>query len=148
MDYKALTQKQKRDFVRRLDNAMALVPVTDEEADEILALHRIDIDTVFTKVMRSVADFEAEQARKLRVAAREKAALAEHERFRRKESWIRRRQAELVKLGHDALMAMQDSIAARRGLQFAYRKEKGTTVEDMAWTIAECEADDASDDEK
>jgi hypothetical protein len=148
MDYKALTQKQKRDFARRLDNAMALVPVTDEEADEILALHNIDVDTVFTKVMRTVAAFEAEQARKQRVAAREKAAMREHDAFVRKEGWIRRRQTELVQLGHAALVAIYQTMSSQGGLQVAHRKLQEMTTEDLALLIAECEADDGADDEK
>jgi len=141
------TRKQKQDFLERLDDMMDQVPISQDEALQVLAEENIDGDAAWQRIKARILVWEEEQAsrhrseRFARARERREAVLA------RVADKFARRERELAARPREELLAM---LAGRNRhgapMQVFHRKLTEMSSEDLASLIAHDE--DADEEAK
>jgi hypothetical protein len=148
MTIKEMNDNAKRKFLARVDHLIDDVPVSKEEARQVLADLGIDPKQALADTLAVVERFEEEQ-RKKRVHERFERAERERKAFQSKVlPRVEARAAELAKLPHAQLAAMWQSMQARHNVQVHHRKLESIPAYDLALLIARCELGDAGGEEK
>ena len=148
MTIKEMDANTKRKFLARVDHLMDEVPVSKEEARQVLADLGIDPKQALAETLAVVERFEEEQ-RKKRVRERFGRAAQERKAFQsRVLPRVEARALELAALPHAQLASMWQAMQARHDIQVHHRKLESIPAYDLALLIARCELGDAGGEEK